>query len=344
MARKLRSALDSIPGLDASYILIEPEDYLKYPAPRWARATNPWEAEYIAQQKVKALAPSGFDVVLLNAWELVVAFEDLIRKAKSAAILDAIPSTFDAQLRQRGIGGWKRRLAHTVHDRAFRRAARRIDLFLPMGSDCRDALERDYGVAPEKCSAVTFTPQDLEATRTERRHYAPPLRLVFVGNDFFRKGGEFLLRLYTERLSTISKLTIVSSDPALDGRALSPGVERLSFLNFEQLSVVYRASHVFVFPTQQDFMPQVLAEALAFGLPCIANDVGAVRDLVRTGETGFLMSQGSSMEDWASRIERLAADPTELERLSGAARAFAEQNLSPSRFQSLLENAMQRLR
>jgi glycosyltransferase involved in cell wall biosynthesis len=151
------------------------------------------------------------------------------------------------------------------------------------------------------------------------------------------------LRLYTERLSTICKLTIVTSDPTMERRSLPAGVEMYSSLIFEDLSAIYRGSQLFVFPTQQDFMPQVLAEALAFGLPCIASDVGAVRDLVRNDETGFLMSPGASIDDWASLIERLAADPAELSQLSKGARAFAEENLSPSRFYNLLEDAIQGL-
>ena len=59
----------------------------------------------------------------------------------------------------------------------------------------------------------------------------------------------------------------------------------------DQLVQIYQQSDVFLFPTQQDYMPQVLAEALSTGLPCIANNVGAIRDLVRDGETGFLMSR-----------------------------------------------------
>ncbi len=343
MARKLQNTLDTIPGLELSYILTEQEDYLRYPAPWWARATNAWEAQCVARQKVQALAPSDFDIVLFNAWELAVGFEDLARQAPSAALLDAVPSTFDIQLRQRGFGGWRRSISHAVHDRSFRRAARHIDFFLPMGSDCRDALQRDYGVPPEKCSALTFSPQNLDAARPDARTYAPPLRLIFVGNDFVRKGGEFLLRLYTERLSTICKLTIVTSDPTMERRSLPAGVEMFSSLIFEDLSAIYRGSQLFVFPTHQDFMPQVLAEALAFGLPCIASDVGAVRDLVRNGETGFLMSPGASIDDWASLIKRLAADPAELSQLSKGARSFAEENLSPSRFHNLIENAIQGL-
>jgi glycosyltransferase involved in cell wall biosynthesis len=343
MVGKLRRAIDSLPGVEPSYVLVENADYVKYPAPWWARATHPWHAQFVARQKVKETRPAGFEAVFFNAWELAVAFEDIARKVPAAAILDAVPSTFDIQLRQRGLGGWKRQLSHQVHDRAFRRAAREIDLFLPMGSDCMNALLQDYGVPPERCPGVTFPPQDLEVSRHEARNYSKPLRLLFVGQQFIRKGGDFLLRLYTERLAATCTLTIVTSDPALEGRQLPAGVEKLSSLSLEDLRQVYRDSHLFLFPTRQDFMPQVLAEALAFGLPCMANDVGAIRDVVRDNETGFLMRQDASVDDWASRIDRLVADPSEMARLSGMARGFAEDQFNPSRFRSVIEGALDSL-
>jgi glycosyltransferase involved in cell wall biosynthesis len=340
MVGKLQRALESLPGIDPAYVLIGNEDYVKYPAPWWARATHPWHAQFVARQKVKEAQPADFDAVFFNAWELAVCFKDMARKTPAAAILDAVPSTFDIQLRQRGQGGWKRRLSNQVHDRAFRRAAREIDVFLPMGSDCTDALQRHYGVPRKRCLPVTFPPQDLEASRHDARIYAPPLRLLFVGQEFIRKGGDFLLRLYSERLAGNCTLTIVSTDPALEGRPLPPGVEKLSSLSLDELHQVYRNSHLFLFPTQQDFMPQVLAEALTFGLPCMATDVGAIRDVIHDNETGFLMPKDAPMDAWASRIDRLAANPAELARLAVTARLFAEDKFDSAHFRTALERAL----
>jgi len=167
---------------------------------------------------------------------------------------------------------------------------------------------------------------------------------LFVGNDFLRKGGDFLLRLYTRHLAGTCVLTIVSNDRALDGMCLVPGVRRIRNLTSEQLRPLYQESHLFLFPTRQDFMPQVLAEALALGLPCIANDVGGIQDLVHDGETGFLMPFDASPELWAKRIQHLASNPQELTKMSQRSRQFADARLGMDQFETLVQEVIGKLR
>jgi glycosyltransferase involved in cell wall biosynthesis len=174
------------------------------------------------------------------------------------------------------------------------------------------------------------------------RIYGEKRKLLFVANDFTRKGGDFLLRLYREHLAGAYTLTIASNDPTISTRRLPPGVEWLRGRNREQLIDVYRAHDVFLFPTRQDYMPQVIAEALATGLPCIATDVGGIRDLVHNGETGVLMPFGASTSDWAEHLAKLA-EPMVLRQLSAGARRFAEERLRDERFASLMKDILNRL-
>ena len=345
MVRKLTTALDKTPGLNPVYVFTEVEDYARYPAPWWERVSDPWHGQFLARQKAKPVLSQEFDILLVNAWELAAEFRDLARRMPAAAVVDAIPTTFDYQLRLQGANGWKRSLAHQLHNRSFQLAAARIRCLCSHGLGL-------CGVAAARLRCRTWQVHCSHAgaagsgsLRPSIRNYTDgPTRLLFVGKDFFRKGGEFLLRLFTEHLSDTCRLTIVSSDAGLDGRELPTGVERFTHISLEQLRDIYRASHIFVFPTQQDFMPQVLAEALAFGLPCMANDVGAVKDLVRDGETGFLFSRDSSIDQWAERLSRLISNPVELAQMSVRARGFAEKELNFDRFEKLIADVVERLR
>ncbi|MCU1337792.1 MAG: putative glycosyltransferase [Bryobacterales bacterium] len=343
MSQRLIGALDQLPDLEPTYVLLTVEDYLKYPAPRWARVTNPWQSQYMARKKAQSVIQQPFDILIVHGWEYAIAFRDLAQHLPAAVMMDSVPATMDLHLRRRGLGGWKRWLSHQVHDRAFRAAVRDFQFFLPKSSDCAASLEHDYGVERKRCF-VTLVPQDVHAWTPGQKNFAPPWRLLFVGNDFARKGGEFLLRLYSEHLTGTCTLTIASNDFSLVGRQLPAGVELLRGATREELLETYRTSHIFIFPTLQDFAPQVLAEASSAGLPCLAGDVDGVRDLIRDGETGFIMPRGASEELWAARIQRLLADPAELRSMSDRSRRFAEENLGLERFQTLISSVMERLR
>jgi glycosyltransferase involved in cell wall biosynthesis len=343
MAQRLTSALDRVPGLDPTYVILGGGDYAKYPAPWWARLTNPWQAEYIARQKTRAERQRQFDILWLHGWESAVAFRDLARRMPTAVLLDAVPATIDGQVRLRGGGSWKRRVAHQIHHRRLRAAAGRIECWLPMASDCARSLERDYGVDPGRC-LVTLAPQDTAWWAAPVRSFAPPWRALFVGNDFERKGGEFLLRLFAGPLANACGLTILSNDRALEGRELPVGVEWKRGATREQVRDAYWNSHVLLLPTQQDFAPRVLAEAAAAGLPSIATNVGGVPDLIQDGESGYVMAREASLKQWAERIHGLFAKPETLRRMSGRARSFAEEFLSLERFERLVATVVDRLR
>jgi glycosyltransferase involved in cell wall biosynthesis len=70
-------------------------------------------------------------------------------------------------------------------------------------------------------------------------------------------------------------------------------------------------------------IPTVILEAMAAGLPIVATDVGAVREVVHDGENGFVVAP---LDDAAiaTAIERLVADPALRARLGAAGRELTE--------------------
>ena len=55
----------------------------------------------------------------------------------------------------------------------------------------------------------------------------------------------------------------------------------------DDISQYYQASDFFILPSLSEGMPNVILEAMASGLPCIATRVSGVQELVRDGETGY---------------------------------------------------------
>jgi glycosyltransferase involved in cell wall biosynthesis len=96
----------------------------------------------------------------------------------------------------------------------------------------------------------------------------------------------------------------------------------------DYLRLLYGAADAFVLPTLADNLPNVLVESIACGTPCVAFDVGGVREVVRPGETGFL-ARPKDPDDLAGKILELAAlPPAQSAALAASCRSVAEREFS----------------
>lgn len=93
----------------------------------------------------------------------------------------------------------------------------------------------------------------------------------------------------------------------------------------EHLARLYSASDVFICPSLRENLPNMVAEALACGTPCVAFDIGGLPELIDDGDNGFL-ARPFDPEDLARCIEHALALPAPAARK--AARRKAESMLS----------------
>jgi glycosyltransferase involved in cell wall biosynthesis len=77
--------------------------------------------------------------------------------------------------------------------------------------------------------------------------------------------------------------------------------------NSAALKQLYFNSHIFCLPTYGDCLPMVLSEAGAAGLPLVSTRLAAIPEIVRDGETGFLVPQGDA-DALAAGLRRLVED------------------------------------
>jgi glycosyltransferase involved in cell wall biosynthesis len=195
-------------------------------------------------------------------------------------------------------------------------------------------------------------------TRTQpKSHTGDKLRLVFVGRDFYRKGGPALLRAHGRlRDAGIPVETTVisslywspddyvgpSSPTYVEGERARMGQEGVIYHgalpNADVLRLIGEADFL-VLPTLHDTFGYVSIEALAAGTPVIATDTCAQPEIVEHGRSGYLLPLESDGEvgrwPWLERrsdpgyqgayedaIESLTTSLTEV--LSGAWEARAD--------------------
>jgi glycosyltransferase involved in cell wall biosynthesis len=106
-------------------------------------------------------------------------------------------------------------------------------------------------------------------------------------------------------------------------------VSLLGAMPHDRLIPIYQQASVFALSPQitedgdRDGIPNVIAEAMAAGVPVVSSRVSGIPELVEHGKTGLLVESGDATA-LADAIERLLRDPAECRELAVAARRKIE--------------------
>ena len=169
------------------------------------------------------------------------------------------------------------------------------------------SLESDYAVAPDRISVIppgvdTSLFRPLESPRPEG-----PVRVLFVGGDFVRKGGPDLVAAMGA-LSSRAELDVVSgADIPAPPAGVVMRVHRGLKPQSPELVDLFRRADVFALPTHGDCLAQAVVEAMACGVPVVSTSVGAIPELIQDGVNGYLLAAGD-VGGLRDAIERLATD------------------------------------
>jgi len=167
------------------------------------------------------------------------------------------------------------------------------------------------------------------------------LRLLFLGNVIPRKGLHLLVAALARIAASPWSLSIAGGeDPGYGAEIRSQlresGLEsRVSWLGAvedEELPGIFQRHDVLTVPSQCEGFGIVYAEALSFGLPVMAGELGGAGELVKHGENGFLIRWGDD-EGLAGNLSRLIDSPGLLATMSRKARLKAE--TLPSWYESM---------
>jgi glycosyltransferase involved in cell wall biosynthesis len=154
------------------------------------------------------------------------------------------------------------------------------------------------------------------------------VRLLFVGGDFERKGGDLLLEVWRHHLADLCELHLVtrgdvSSQPGVNVyRTLSP--------NDRELRALYHYCDALVLPTRGDCFSLASIEAMAAGLPVITTAVGGIPEIVEDQASGYLIAPNDGMA-LRLAVERLAADGDRRQAMGAHGRALAEERFDARR-------------
>ena len=200
---------------------------------------------------------------------------------------------------------------------------------------------RDYGVPARRMAVVPFganlieAPAQAEVEGWIAARRRDPLRLLFLGKEWKRKGGpEALALIHALRARGLpATLDIVGCEPALGAgdRALTRVhgfIDHSAPDGRKKFHALLREAHVLLFLSQAEAYGIALCEAAAFGVPAYATRVGGIPTIVRHGVTGWLSATPFSRDDAAETLAAAWRSPDQYRRIALAARADYDARLN----------------
>lgn len=330
-AENLKSVLEGYSGIQPWYIDLPydgmPEPWAKLPGIRSNWSLRASMGAYLRLRPSAHTCAAAFFHTQVTS----LLSAGLMRRLPSVISLDATPRQYDEFGALYGhapsctaVEGLKSRL----NRRAFG-AARHL---VTWSEWAKGSLMRDYGVPAEK---VTVIPPGIDLPRWSDGRHAPtirdPVKLLFVGGDFLRKGGAVLLAALLQLPATVkAHLHIVTRSETMAEETAGVTVHYGLTPNSPALRRLYAEADLFVFPTMADCLGIAVMEAMAAGLAVITTRVGALPEVVRHGETGWVVPVNDP-QALADAIALLATDARLRTRLGAAARVAATDRFDAAR-------------
>ncbi len=197
----------------------------------------------------------------------------------------------------------------------------------------------NLGVADDKLVVIPNAPTVAPRSRREGGRLAAakatgryskrrPIRLLFAGRFDYQKGVD-RLHVVVDRLASRRvpfHLELVGGSVLAGSRPPEPGPHvtiRPPAIERRAIARHYEAADVFLLPSRWEGLPLALLEAMAFANIAVAADVGAVSEVVRDTESGFLLDPALPDDALSDRVveivSRLAAGPDQFAGLREAA-------------------------
>lgn len=209
--------------------------------------------------------------------------------------------------------------------------------FIPNGVDVQQFSPSTYSVAVGESEDRAAPDGQGETVLTDgEESLEEDSRVVigFAGIICRRKGVEELLDAYEQICGPddaprpVLRLAgpiegVEEVDPSfvneVSGRARAYGGDIQLLGKIDNMARFYRSLDLFVLPSYREGMPNVLLEAMASGLPCVATDIPGVKEVIASRENGMLVPP-QDVDRLATALSKLMRDETLRHSLGSAAR------------------------
>lgn len=264
-----------------------------------------------------------YDVAFFNTQVPALLGGQLVKNRPFVLCTDITPIQYDQMgeyyHHEADVSGMMQRYKHRSNRQMLQSAGR----ILPWSSWAKTSLIEDYGVNADK---IEVLPPGVDIEKWQPNYTLrddTKFRILFIGGDFQRKGGDTLLKAFQALNNPNAELHLVTRHPV----AVSERV--FVYNNFQpndpKLVQLCQSCNVFALPTHAEAFGVAAIEAGAVGLPVIGTRIGGLTDIVKYNETGLLIDVGS-VEQLTNAMAILINDAVLTKRLGVTGRKRVEVN------------------
>lgn len=200
-----------------------------------------------------------------------------------------------------------------------------------------NSVMENYHIERRKVRVLPYganidNPPPLDAILAQRQ--LNNCRLLFVGADWKRKGGEiaFETLVKLEEMGIQAELIVCGCVPPAsfshERMKVIPFLDKHDARQYQELQNLFMTANFFLLPTRQDLFGFVFCEASAFGLPSIATNTGGVAGAVKDGENGFLLPLSAGGAEYADVIASIHRDKQRYAELVRSSRTAFDERLN----------------
>jgi glycosyltransferase involved in cell wall biosynthesis len=280
----------------------------------FVRDYEPYYLKYLASQVEEKLKTSDADLVFspgaipisyLNTNKPVVMWSD---------------ATFAVMHNYSGFSNLCFSTVRSCH-RYERNVFKRLSLAVFSSDWAAKSAIRDYNANEECVKVIPYganficnrTSQDIADTNKAKSREI--CKLLFVGKDWIRKGGDTAVKIAIalNALNIKTELTLVGCNLS-DSYSLPDFVTNVGFIDKSKkegsdlIDRLYNESHFFVLPTIADCTPIVFSEANSYGLPVITTNTGGIPSIIRDDVNGKMFDVNYDVESCAVYIKQVFSD------------------------------------
>lgn len=218
----------------------------------------------------------------------------------------------------------------------IKRLLRETGKFIVLGNEWNEAVKEMEPMTN------TLVVSNTVSMPSESVKYEDPFKVLFLGVLIKRKGVSDLLkaiRMIKDKKTSISVKYYIAGSGA-EERALKEECTKLgldqdvSFLGWtvgEQKTNLLKICQMLVLPSYNEGLPIAVLEAISYGMPVVASNVGDISSAVIDEENGYLITAGD-VGSLADKMEIIISNKDIWKKMSQQSRNIAKDKFSEEMF------------